>query len=125
MSEIETDYKISLYPSKYHGYWRSNGRINIYVSKIWTDMNDAFSDKSDDEKIDEFTNDLRNVILIETLCFYRGKNKLKVKNKCLPHCKVARVANYLVFPDDWEGIREFYKVIDEEDKNEEERRICK
>ena len=125
MSEIETDYKISLYPSKYHGFWRPNGRINIYVSKIWADMNDKFADKSDDEKIDEFTNDLRNVILIETLCFYRGKNKLKVKNKCLPHCKVARMANYLVFPDDWEGIREFYKIIDEEEKNEIEERICK
>ena len=119
MSEVEIDYKISLYPSKYHGYWRSNGKINIYVSKIWKDMNDAYSDKSDEEKVDEFTNDLRNVMLIETLCFYRGKNKLKVKNKCLPHCKVARVANYLVFPDDWEGIREFYKEIDEEEKNED------
>ena len=125
MNEIETDYKISLYPSKYHGFWKPNGRINIYVSKIWEDMNDKFADKSDDEKIDEFTNDLRNVILIETLCFYRGKNKLKVKNKCLPHCKVARMANYLVFPDDWKGIREFYKIIDEEEKNEIEERICK
>jgi len=125
MSEVEIDYKISLYPSKYHGYWRSNGKINIYVSKIWKDMNDAYSDKSDEEKVDEFTNDLRNVMLIETLCFYRGKNKLKVKNKCLPHCKVARIANYLVFPDDWEGIREFYKEIDEEEKDENENGVCK
>jgi hypothetical protein len=29
------------------------------------------------------------------------------------------MANYLVFPDDWEGIRAFYKEIDEEEKNED------
>jgi len=119
MNEIETDYKISLYPSKYSGYWRPTGKINIYISKIWADMNEDFLDKNEDEKIDEFTKDLRNVILIETLCFYRGKANVKLKNKCLPHCKVARIANYLVFPDDWEGIRTFYKKIDEEDKNED------
>jgi hypothetical protein len=82
-------------------------------------MRESFDDKTEDEKIDEFMNDMRNVILIETLCFYRGKNKAKLKNKCLPHCKVARMANYLVFPDDWEGIRAFYKEIDEEEENED------
>lgn len=116
--DTEIDYKISLYPSKYHGFWKPNGKINIYISKIWGDMNDFFSDSSEEEKVDEFTKDMRNVILIETICLYRGKAKTKLKNKCLPHCKVARVANYLVFPDDWEGIREFYKKIDEDEKNE-------
>ena len=81
-------------------------------------MRESFSDKSEDEKIDEFMNDMRNVILIETLCFYRGKANVKLKNKCLPHCKVARMANYLVFPDDWKGIKDFYKKIDEEEKDE-------
>jgi hypothetical protein len=118
MNNFETDYNISLYPSKYHGFWKPSGKINIYISKIWNDMNDKFSDSSEEEKIEEFMKDMRNVILIETVCLYRSKNRLKLKNKCVPHCKVARMANYMVFPDDWEGIREFYKQVDEDEKNE-------
>ena len=115
---METDYKISLYPSKYHGYWRPTGKINIYISKIWDDMEESYEDLPEDEKVDEFTRDLANVMMIETICLYRSKTKSKLKNKCYPHCKVARVANYLVFPDDWQGIKDFYKRIDEEEKNE-------
>ena len=116
--ETETDYKFSLYPSKFHGYWRPNGKINIYLSKIWEDMNDSFSESPEEEKVDEFTKDMSNVILIETICMYRSKSRAKIKNKCKPHCKVARMANYLVFPDDWKGIKDFYKKIDEEEKDE-------
>ena len=118
MKDFETDYKISLYPSKYHGWWRPTGKINIYISSIWNGMKDSLKDSPEDERIDEFMQDMSNVILIETICLYRGKNRLKVKNKCTPHCKVARLANYLVFPDDWEGIREFYKEVDENEKQE-------
>lgn len=115
---MEIDYKISLYPSKYHGYWRP-GKINIYVAKIWTDMEESYADSPDDQKVDEFARDLANVILIETICLYRSKNKSKLKNKCYPHCKVARLANYLVFPDDWEGIKDFYKRMEKEEKKHE------
>lgn len=118
MKDFETNYKISLYPSKYHGWWRPTGNINIYVSPIWNGMKESLKDASEDEKIDEFIQDMSNVILIETICLYRGKNRLKLKNKCVPHCKVARIANYLVFPEDWEGIRDFYKEVDEVEKNE-------
>jgi hypothetical protein len=118
MEDVETEYNMSLFPSKYHGWWRPTGKINIYVGTIWSGMKDSLKEAEEEEKIDEFIKDMSNVMLIETICLYRGKNRLKVKNKCTPHCKVARLANYLVFPDDWEGIREFYKEIDEAEKDE-------
>jgi hypothetical protein len=108
----ETDYNMSLYPSKYHGYWKPNGRINLYIGTIWNRLVDEHPDYDDDDKFDEFIDQLSNVTLIETLCYYRGKEKLKMKNKCKPYCKVARVCNYLVFPDGWDGIKAFYKKVD-------------
>lgn len=119
MEDVTTEYNISTYPSNYHGYWRQTGKINLYISTMWKEMGEDFKTLSDDEKIDKFTEHLSNIILIETICLYRGKNKLKIKNKCQPHCKVARLANYLVYPDDWAGIREFYKCVDEGEKNED------
>ena len=118
MNGVETDYNISLYPSKYHGWWRPNGKINIYVGTIWNAMNEDYLDSTEDDKVDEFIKDMSNVMLVETICLYRGKNRLKVKNKCTPHCKVARLANYLVFPDEWDGIRDFYKKIDTQELEE-------
>jgi hypothetical protein len=115
MTNIETEYNFSTYPSNYHGFWKPNGKINLYISTMWKEMDDGFEDLEEDEKIDKFSEHLANIILIETICFYRGKNKIKIKNKCKPHCKVARIANYLVFPDDWEGIKKFYKQVDEDD----------
>lgn len=118
MKEGTINYNISLYPSKYHGYWKPSGGINIYVGTIWNQLVDEHPDYDDDDKVDEFIDQIVNVTLIETLCYYRSKTKLKIKNKCTPHCKVARVANYLLFPDRWDGIKEFYKKIDEDDKYE-------
>lgn len=120
---LDTEYKISTHPSKYHGYWKPNGKINLYISTMWKEMDGEleegdFEDLNEDDQIDKFVDHLSNIILVETICLYRGKEKLRIKNKCKPHCKVARIANYLVFPDDWEGIRKFYKQIDESDKNE-------
>ena len=113
---MEIDYKISTYPSKYHGYWKPTGKINLYVQRMWKDISKEYKDREEDEIVDKFTDNLANIILIETICLYRSKTKSKIRNKCKPHCKVARIANYLVFPDDWDGIRNFYKNIDECDK---------
>jgi hypothetical protein len=113
----DIDYNISTYPSKYHGYWKPTGKINLYVSTMWKEMDDGFKDLDADKQIDEFMNHLSNITLIETICFYRGKEKIKMKNKCKPHCKVARLANYLVFPDDWADIKKFYVRMEKSEKN--------
>lgn len=118
MTIVNTDYNISTYPSKYHGYWKPNGKINLYISTMWKEMKEGFHKTDENDQIDDFISHLSNIILIETICLYRGKEKLKIKNKCKPHCKVARIANYLVFPDDWKGIKKFYTCIDEGEKNE-------
>jgi len=110
------DYKISTYPSKYYGYWKPTGKINLYISSIWKGVEEDYPDLDSDDQVDRFTNKLSNITLIETICLYRSKNKLKIKNKCKPHCKVARIADYLVTPDDWPGIKAFYKKVDKEDK---------
>jgi hypothetical protein len=116
MGNPEIDYKISTYPSKYYGYWKTTGKINLYISSIWKGVEEDYPDLEPDDQIDKFMNELSNITLIETICLYRSRNKVKLKNKCKPHCKVARVANYLVSPDDWSGIKAFYKKVDKEDK---------
>lgn len=110
---MEIDYNISTYPSKYNGYWKPTGKINLYIRTMWKDVAKRHSDMNEDELVDKFMDNLIDIVLIETICLYRSKTKTKIKNKCKPHCKVARIANYLVFPDDWEGVRKFYKEIDE------------
>jgi hypothetical protein len=77
----DIDYNISTYPSKYHGYWKPTGKINLYISTMWKEMGDDFEELDDDEKVDKFMDHLSNITLIETICFYRGKEKLKIKNK--------------------------------------------
>ena len=109
VNSMEIDYNISTHPSKYNGYWKPSGKISLYIQTMWKDVSNYHNNLNEDELIDKFTDNLIDIILIETICFYRSKSKIKVTNRCKPHCKVARIANYMEFPDCWDDIRKFYK----------------
>lgn len=101
-NETTVDYRISIRPSDNHGYQTKSGNkgvITLYVGSIWKDV----------ASFDDFVNRLIWVSLTERICIERAFQKVRMKNRCEPVCKPGRIADLMLYPDDWEYVRLFYE----------------
>lgn len=100
MSEI--DLRISTHPSKFAGYQAksgTDGTITLFVSTLWEDAQG---------KYDRFVDDLAYVYLVERVCIERAFQRIHMKNRCEPYCKLLKIADLMRYPDEWPDIREYW-----------------
>jgi len=85
-NQTEVEYKISMYPSRFHGYQsktRNKGCVKIFVSSLWRytydnelDININFSD---------FVSNLITIMILERICLETGFQKIRIKGgSCSP-----------------------------------------
>lgn len=93
---------ISTHPSKFAGYQAkagSRGKITLYVQTLWMDA-------GGDE--DRFIDGLAYVYLLERVCLERAFQRIRMTDRCEPVCKLLRVADLMMYPDEWALIREYW-----------------
>lgn len=87
MNEIE--YRVSTYPSKFGGYHstsKGKSTITAYVSNL-------FYEKS----FNTFVYNLIFINLIERICLERGFQKIRMKNRCKPTCKLEKYTYEMMY----------------------------
>jgi hypothetical protein len=100
--QTDVEYSVSLHPSEFEGYQSKagdTGKITLYVSTIWVNAEGNF---------DRFVDTLSYVSLLERICLERAWQKIRMKNRCKPHCKLTPYADLMMYPDHWDNIRRFY-----------------
>lgn len=100
-NETTVDYRVSTHLTDYEGYQSkagNKGTITLFISSIWEDSG----------CFDDFVERLIWVSLTERVCIERAFQKERMKNRCKPICKSGRIADFMLYPDDWEYIRIFY-----------------
>lgn len=83
------NYTISLYPSKYVGYnskKREIGKITVYIATLWKWISEGSGD------IQNFITEFIHTLILERICLERGFQKIRMKNRCSPTCKMEKYA---------------------------------
>jgi hypothetical protein len=100
--ESKVLYRVSTYPSKFGGYHcknKINGTVTLFVSTIWkTTKNNINMLEEGDDSIDLFNwfvDDFIYLHILERICLERGFQKIKMKNRCKPSCKMSPYAGYI------------------------------
>ena len=86
MDKVIVDYKISLYPSRFLGHQAKKGKkgtIILYIYSLWNECKGNF---------DKFVLDIVYTSLLERICLERAFNKIRMKNRCKPFCKMEKYA---------------------------------
>jgi hypothetical protein len=79
---------ISTRNSKFSGYQSkkgNNGNVKLFINTIWNQTKD----------FDKFVNDLIYFDILERICLERGILKIRMKNRCMPFCKMQQYAIYM------------------------------
>jgi hypothetical protein len=98
----EVNLHISTHPSKFAGYQAkagSRGKITLYVSTLWEDA------RGDE---DQFLEDLAYVYLLERVCLERAFQRIRMTDRCEPVCKLLRIADLMMYPDEWPLVRDHW-----------------
>ena len=78
-------YKISLYPSKFVGYQfksGATGEVKVFISTIW---NHSIT-------FEDFLEKIIYITILERICLERAFQKIRMKNRCKPFCKMEKYA---------------------------------
>ena len=106
LNNIEINYKLSLYPSKFLGYQSKNknkGNLTFYISTIWKWINPHYRKENEinNTMINKFIKGLLEIILLERICIERAFQKIRMKNRCKNFkgftCKIDYI--YSMFKD--------------------------
>jgi hypothetical protein len=87
--ESNIKYKVSLYPSKYVGYNSKNkgiGKVTIFITTLWKWIPKISGN------LDNFITEFINILILERICLERGFQKIRMKNRCKPGCKLEKYA---------------------------------
>lgn len=98
----EIDLHISTHPSEFLGYQAKSGTrgtITLFASSLWKEGRGEF---------DRFVAELEYVYLLERICIERAFQRIRMKDRCEPFCKLQKVADLMRYPDEWPDIREFW-----------------
>lgn len=85
-NQTEVEYKISMYPSRFHGRQyklRNKGCVTIFVLSLW---DHTYEKKLDmDTNFSDFVSDLISIIIMERICLETGFQKIRIKGgSCNP-----------------------------------------
>jgi len=100
MSDI--DLHISTHPSKFAGYQAksgADGTITLFVSTLWEDAHGEY---------DRFVDKLAYIYLLERVCIERAFQRIRIKNRCEPVCKLLKIADLMQYPEEWPDIRAYW-----------------
>ena len=101
----EVDYSVSLHPAKSEGYQSkagTKGKITLYAVNLW---------KNADGDFEDFLERLTYVALLERICIERAWQGIRMTNRCQPHCKLQKIADLMLYPDSWHGVRAHYREL--------------
>jgi len=100
--DTHVEYRVSLHPSKSAGYQskaRNRGTVTLFLPVLW--------ERSGGD-VDAFVDELVCVSVLERICLERAWQKIRMKNRCHPTCKMEKIMLMMMFPDKWDAIRSLY-----------------
>ena len=74
-----------MYPSKNIGYQskaREKGEVKLYISTIW----------SHSTTFEDFVEKIIYITILERICLERAFQKIRMKNRCKPYCRMEKYA---------------------------------
>lgn len=96
------EYRVSNYNSEYVGYWWGD-KITLYATSLWGEL------KTKDEE--HFIKNLVHTILVETICRAKAHEHSghRVKGGRCKTCMPGIISDYMLYPDEWNEIKEYYR----------------
>jgi hypothetical protein len=99
---MSVDLHISTHPSKFAGYQAkagSEGKITLFISTIWDQSQGDY---------DRFLDGLAYTYLLERVCLERAFQRIRMTDRCEPVCKLLRIADLMMYPEEWPPVREYW-----------------
>jgi hypothetical protein len=98
----DVEYSVSLHPSKFEGYQSKagqSGKVTLFIATIWDTVGEDY---------ERFLEELIWVSIIERVCLERAFQRIRMKNRCEPVCKLLKIADLMAYPGEWPQIRDYW-----------------